>query len=204
MTMLKDKIEPTTLSLLRHVQSKTPQCCSGIFARRHLKAFEKLPDKYNLAACSNRSRDKAEKLAEIAGIVADKVYDDPFELIKNPEIHIVDAIVPIQNNLEARKSKVFILPIFKRKSLLFVRAPSLTVRKSCDCGGQAHYFGEAQRKKKIRCNVPESNLTKLLQAHNLVHARSLSKFLRTPKQLFLLPKNCGYKPQTQQIAQIVQ
>lgn len=56
---------------------------TGIFARRHLKAFEKLPDKYNLVACSNRSQDKAEKFAEAvsSAVILSPLPLEPFLFI---------------------------------------------------------------------------------------------------------------------------
>ncbi|RUP44326.1 hypothetical protein BC936DRAFT_149624 [Jimgerdemannia flammicorona] len=38
-----------------------------------------------------------------AGLPADKVYDDAFELIRSPNIDVLDVIVPIQHNLETDK-----------------------------------------------------------------------------------------------------
>jgi UDP-N-acetyl-2-amino-2-deoxyglucuronate dehydrogenase len=37
---------------------------TGIFAYRHLKAFRAIGNKYDIVACCNRSREKAEKFAK--------------------------------------------------------------------------------------------------------------------------------------------
>jgi predicted dehydrogenase len=37
---------------------------TGIFAYRHLKAFRAIGNKYEIVACCNRSREKAEKFAK--------------------------------------------------------------------------------------------------------------------------------------------
>ncbi|KAI9306805.1 hypothetical protein BJ944DRAFT_262930 [Cunninghamella echinulata] len=74
---------------------------TGIFAFRHLRAYTAIgSDKFQIVACCNRSRDKAEKFAKEAGIPSENIYTDPKELIADPNVELVDTILPIQFNKE--------------------------------------------------------------------------------------------------------
>ncbi|KAI9279005.1 hypothetical protein BDA99DRAFT_554597 [Phascolomyces articulosus] len=92
---------------------------TGIFAYRHLRAYEAVgKDKFLVVACANRSRDKAEKFAKEAGISESAIYSDPQELINDPNVELVDALLPVQYNLEivenaiaAKKHILFEKPI---------------------------------------------------------------------------------------------
>ncbi|KAI9498111.1 hypothetical protein BDB00DRAFT_913853 [Zychaea mexicana] len=92
---------------------------TGIFAYRHLRAYNAVgQDKFQIVACANRSRDKAEKFAKEAGIPESAIYADPKELINDPNVELVDALLPVQYNLEiveaaiaAKKHILFEKPI---------------------------------------------------------------------------------------------
>ncbi|KAL6939145.1 hypothetical protein ACO0RG_002972 [Hanseniaspora osmophila] len=74
---------------------------TGIFAReRHVPSYEALGDKFKVKACFNRHKEKALAFAEFAHIDPSKVYDNAEELIKDPEIDLIDVLVPNQFNLE--------------------------------------------------------------------------------------------------------
>ncbi|KAI7874821.1 NAD(P)-binding protein [Lichtheimia hyalospora FSU 10163] len=92
---------------------------TGIFAYRHLRAYRAVgQDKFQIVACANRSRDKAVKFAQEAGIPESAIYTDPLELINDPNVEVVDALLPVQYNWEivqaavaAKKHIVFEKPI---------------------------------------------------------------------------------------------
>ncbi|KAI8089243.1 uncharacterized protein BX664DRAFT_332514 [Halteromyces radiatus] len=74
---------------------------TGIFAYRHLRAYlTNGQDKFQIVACANRSREKAEKFAKEAGIPESAIYTDPKELINDPNVELVDALLPVQFNKE--------------------------------------------------------------------------------------------------------
>ncbi|KAG2180201.1 hypothetical protein INT43_003990 [Umbelopsis isabellina] len=79
---------------------------TGIFAYRHLKAFRAIGDKYQIVACCNRSREKAEKFAKEAGIPENAVYTDPKQVLQNPDVEAVDVLLPVQYNLEFVKAAI--------------------------------------------------------------------------------------------------
>ncbi|ORZ05455.1 hypothetical protein BCR42DRAFT_361808 [Absidia repens] len=74
---------------------------TGIFAYRHLRAYLAVgQDKFQIVACANRSLEKAEKFAKEAGIPASSIYTDPKQLIADPNVELVDALLPVQFNKE--------------------------------------------------------------------------------------------------------
>ncbi|KAI9030169.1 hypothetical protein CLU79DRAFT_802665 [Phycomyces nitens] len=92
---------------------------TGIFAYRHLKAYRALgQDKFQIVACCNRSKEKAVKFAKEAGIPESAVYTDPQQLINDPNVELVDTLLPVQYNLgiveaaiSAHKHIIFEKPI---------------------------------------------------------------------------------------------
>jgi predicted dehydrogenase len=67
---------------------------TGVAARRlYLPAFERLGKKLEIVACTNRTRQKAEQYAKLAGIP--KVVDTAAELIALPEVEAVLISLPI-------------------------------------------------------------------------------------------------------------
>lgn len=80
---------------------------TGIFATdTHLPAIEQLKDEFKPVSCFNRTKAKAEQFSAKAGIAADKVYDTLDELINDPEVDVVDALVPVQFNLDTIKKAI--------------------------------------------------------------------------------------------------
>ncbi|KAI9310164.1 hypothetical protein BX666DRAFT_2010886 [Dichotomocladium elegans] len=92
---------------------------TGIFAYRHLRAYRALgEDKFKIVACANRSRDKAEKFAKEAGISDSAIYTNPNDLIHDPNVEVIDALLPVQYNreiveaaIQAKKHIIFEKPI---------------------------------------------------------------------------------------------
>lgn len=71
-------------------------CGTGIFATdSHLPAFKQSGIK--VVAAYNRTKAKAEKFASTAGGAT--VYDSVEELLKDPNVHALDTLVPVQSNL---------------------------------------------------------------------------------------------------------
>ncbi|KAK9355511.1 hypothetical protein V1505DRAFT_346833 [Lipomyces doorenjongii] len=80
---------------------------TGIFAsQRHYPAIASIPSSIQLAACANRSVDKAKKFASIAGIPDSKVYDSLESLLSDPDVDAIDALLPSQFTLQAVKTAI--------------------------------------------------------------------------------------------------
>lgn len=76
---------------------------TGIFATdQHLPTFQKIPY-IEPVSCYNRTKSKAETFAEKAGIETSKVYDSLEEAFKDKDVDFVDALLPVQFNLDAVK-----------------------------------------------------------------------------------------------------
>lgn len=80
---------------------------TGIFAKdMHLPCMQSYPDKFKLAAANNRTKSKAEDFAKLAGIPENKVYDTFEEILHDKDIDFIDAMLPVQNNLDAVKKAI--------------------------------------------------------------------------------------------------
>ncbi|KAI5956906.1 hypothetical protein KGF54_000525 [Candida jiufengensis] len=76
---------------------------TGIFATdTHLPTIQKIQN-LTPVATYNRTKSKAEAFAEKAEIPKDKVYDSLDEIFKDPKVDFVDALLPVQFNLDAVK-----------------------------------------------------------------------------------------------------
>ncbi|KAG7664270.1 uncharacterized protein J8A68_002185 [[Candida] subhashii] len=76
---------------------------TGIFATdTHLPTIQKIPELKAVAAY-NRTKSKAEKFAEKYNIAKSKVYDSLEQIFQDPEIDFVDALLPVQYNLDVVK-----------------------------------------------------------------------------------------------------
>ncbi|KAL7665634.1 Gfo/Idh/MocA-like oxidoreductase N-terminal domain-containing protein [[Candida] zeylanoides] len=74
---------------------------TGIFATdTHLPTFAQV-DGITPAACFNRTRSKAEAFAARANIPAASVYDSLEAIFAAPEVDFVDALLPVQHNVDA-------------------------------------------------------------------------------------------------------
>lgn len=79
---------------------------TGIFATEaHLPAI-KAVDGLQPAAAYNRTKSKAEEFAKTAGIPAEKVYDSVDQMMEAPEIDFIDALLPVQTNVEIIRTAV--------------------------------------------------------------------------------------------------
>ncbi|VEU23505.1 DEKNAAC104647 [Brettanomyces naardenensis] len=77
---------------------------TGIFARdAHLPALEK-SEYFTPYSCFNRTKPKAVTFAKNAKI--SKIYDNMEEAFEDPKVDIVDALLPVQFNLDAVKLAV--------------------------------------------------------------------------------------------------
>ncbi|KAI5963126.1 uncharacterized protein KGF55_002918 [Candida pseudojiufengensis] len=87
---------------------------TGIFATdTHLPTIKKISNLKPIAAY-NRTKSKAETFAEKAGISKEKVYDSLEEVFNDSKVDFVDALLPVQFNLDAVK-----LAIEKNKPICF-------------------------------------------------------------------------------------
>ncbi|EGV64997.1 dehydrogenase/oxidoreductase [Yamadazyma tenuis] len=79
---------------------------TGIFANdAHLPTFNKIPYLTPIA-CYNRTKAKAETFAERANIDKSKVYDSLEKAFEDKEVDFVDALLPVQFNLDVVKLAV--------------------------------------------------------------------------------------------------
>lgn len=70
---------------------------TGIFAKEtHLPTLKSLSNEFNVIGCYNRSVDKAEKFSQLASC---KVYKTVDELFEDPQVDVIDVLVPNQFNL---------------------------------------------------------------------------------------------------------
>ncbi|KAJ8102498.1 hypothetical protein POJ06DRAFT_244821 [Lipomyces tetrasporus] len=80
---------------------------TGIFAsQRHFPAIASIPSTVQLAACANRSIDKAKKFASETGIPESHVYDSLASLLSDPNVDVIDALLPSQFSLQAVKDAI--------------------------------------------------------------------------------------------------
>lgn len=78
---------------------------TGIFASNsHLPAIKKVND-LEITGCYNRTAAKAEQFAEAAGLKI-KVFSSVDELLNSDEIDSVDALLPVEQNLEIVKKSI--------------------------------------------------------------------------------------------------
>lgn len=74
---------------------------TGIFARdRHLPSYQQLSDKFKVIAVFNRHQAKALDFAKIADVPENKVYDSVVEILNDSNIDFIDALLPVQFNLD--------------------------------------------------------------------------------------------------------
>ncbi|CCH41952.1 Inositol 2-dehydrogenase/D-chiro-inositol 3-dehydrogenase [Wickerhamomyces ciferrii] len=74
---------------------------TGIFATdKHLPTFQKNPEHFKPIAAFNRTRSKAETFAEKAQIESNHIYDSLDDILKDPKVDFIDALLPAQNNNE--------------------------------------------------------------------------------------------------------
>lgn len=79
---------------------------TGIFASdAHLPAIQAI-DKLKPAAAYNRTKSKADVFAEKAGIPSGNVYESVDALLENPEIDFVDALLPVQSNVDIIRNAI--------------------------------------------------------------------------------------------------
>ncbi|CAI4716970.1 BAP_1a_G0043500.mRNA.1.CDS.1 [Saccharomyces cerevisiae] len=74
---------------------------TGIFARdRHLPSYQEFPDKFKVIAAFNRHKAKALDFAKVADIPENKVYDNLDEILNDPHVDYIDALLPAQFNAD--------------------------------------------------------------------------------------------------------
>lgn len=79
---------------------------TGIFATdNHLPTIQKI-DSLKPYAAFNRTKSKAEAFAEKANIDKSNVYDSLDKLLENPSVDFVDALLPVQTNLDVIQKAV--------------------------------------------------------------------------------------------------
>lgn len=79
---------------------------TGLFATdKHLPVIQTIPELKPHSAF-NRTKSKAEVFATKAGILADHVFDTVDELVADPEVSFIDALLPVQSNLDIVKKAI--------------------------------------------------------------------------------------------------
>ncbi|MFZ5831703.1 MAG: Gfo/Idh/MocA family protein [Planctomycetota bacterium] len=105
---------------------------AGFWAPFHMGGWSEVPGA-RCVAVYNRTREKAERLAERFGI--ERVYDDPDEMLKQEDLDFVDCITDVDTHARfVHLAAAHRLPVICQKPL----GPSLDVaRKMADCCRQA-------------------------------------------------------------------
>ncbi|KAG1057827.1 hypothetical protein G6F43_000355 [Rhizopus delemar] len=101
---------------------------TGIFAYRHYRAYQAVGnDKFQIVACSNRSKDKALAFAKEVGIPEEAVYTNPLDLINDPNVEAVDILLPVQFNKEMVEAA-----IAANKHVMFEKPIAATLKDARD------------------------------------------------------------------------
>lgn len=80
---------------------------TGIFAKdRHLPSYQEMPENFKVVAAFNRTKAKAVEFAKIAGIPDEKVYDNIDEIMNDKDVDYVDALLPVQFNVDTIKRAI--------------------------------------------------------------------------------------------------
>lgn len=80
---------------------------TGIFATdKHLPTYQAHSNHFKTTAAFNRTKAKAEQFALLAGIEASHVHDSVDAIIADPQVDFLDALLPVQYNLETIKKAV--------------------------------------------------------------------------------------------------
>ena len=78
---------------------------TGIAARElHWPALKQMPDRYQVVAVANRSRDKAEAFADMVGLKSASVYSDYCQLLARDDLDVVDLALPPQLNYKVARA----------------------------------------------------------------------------------------------------
>ncbi|MDR3240264.1 MAG: Gfo/Idh/MocA family oxidoreductase [Clostridiales bacterium] len=72
----------------------------------HYPAFERLKDKYTIAAVCDRQMEKARAAASAVGLGQDKAFDSYMKMINTVEMDAVDILVPIEQTHEVAKDVI--------------------------------------------------------------------------------------------------
>ncbi|SMN21378.1 similar to Saccharomyces cerevisiae YMR315W Protein with NADP(H) oxidoreductase activity [Maudiozyma saulgeensis] len=80
---------------------------TGIFARDdHLPAYQKNPEHFKVSAVFNRTRSKALEFAKLAEVPDEKVYSTVDEIMNDPKIDYIDALLPVQFNVQTLQKAI--------------------------------------------------------------------------------------------------
>lgn len=107
---------------------------TGIFATdRHLPSYQEMSDDFKVVAAFNRTKSKALKFAELAGLPEEKVYDDLKGIVNDPEVQMLDMLLPAQFNLDTVKHAIGAgKPILLEKPIAATMAQAREVVKLAD------------------------------------------------------------------------
>ena len=80
---------------------------TGIFARDdHLPAYQKNPDHFKVVAVFNRTRAKALDFAKLANVSDEKVYSTLDDIMSDPHVDYIDALLPVQFNVQTLQKAI--------------------------------------------------------------------------------------------------
>nr|CAE84407.1 hypothetical protein [Nakaseomyces delphensis] len=107
---------------------------TGIFATdRHLPSYQEMPDKFKVVAAFNRTKSKAVAFGEKAGLSKDKVYDDLAGIVNDPEVQMLDMLLPAQFNLDTVKRAIEAgKPVLLEKPIAATMAQAREIVKLAD------------------------------------------------------------------------
>lgn len=80
---------------------------TGIFARDdHLPAYQKNPEHFKVVAVFNRTRAKALDFAKLANVPEDKVFSTLDDIMSDPHVDYIDALLPVQFNVQTLQKAI--------------------------------------------------------------------------------------------------
>lgn len=107
---------------------------TGIFATdRHLPSYQEMSDNFKVVAAFNRTKSKAVTFGEKAGLPQDKVYDDLDGIMNDPEVQMLDMLLPAQFNLDTVKRAIEAKkPVLLEKPIAATMAQAREIVKLAD------------------------------------------------------------------------
>ncbi len=127
---------------------------AGLIAPDHAAGFQDIPDLAEVIAVCDTNRENA---ANLAGMFDAKIYTDYRDLISDPNVELVDLLLPHHLHQEAA-----LAVILSRKHLLLEKPVALTYEKSLEIYTAAQkagiHFGVAENTRFIRAYVESEKI----------------------------------------------
>lgn len=151
---------------------------AGLIAPMHEAGFQEMPDDAEVVAICDCDLEKANEQAAMFGA---KVYTDYHDLIADPNVELVDVLLPHHLHYPAAMTI-----IDARKSMLLEKPVAMTYRESMEICEKAHhagiYFTVAENTRFIKAYIEAD---KYIRAGRLGEVRLLRTFLPANERMRL-------------------